>query len=88
MNRDEFFRAVLKHFYYEFARTPSLIKWTDNYGVLTITVENISHDCIVRIYSEHYIMISSTNKGPFNIDNFDIEEFKEKYTYLSDNIPF
>jgi hypothetical protein len=88
MNRDDFFKAVLKQFFYDFVKNPATIIWDDSYNVLTLTFKARKHDCIIRIYADHYIMISSTNKGPFDINNFDIEEFKEKYKFISDEIPF
>lgn len=88
MNREEFFKSILKQFFYDFIKNPASIVWDNNYEVYTITFKAIRQDCIIRIYSDHYIMISSSNKGPFSINNFDIDEFKEKYKYITDEIPF
>lgn len=88
MNRDEFFKNVLKQFFYEFAKTPATISWENDYKVYTIKIKLPSHDCYVRIYEDYCIMISSTNKGPIKLEEFDIELFKEKYKFISDEIPF
>jgi len=88
MTRDEFFKLVLKHMFYEFAKNPSDISWDSTFNAITIRIKTKGHDTFVRIYEEHYIIFSSSTKGPFQSNGLNIDEFKLKYSHITDEVPF
>lgn len=88
MTRDDFFKQVLKQCFYEFAKKPATISWDNDYNTYTVTVKMKDFDWYVRIYESHVLLLSSTGKGPYKMESFDVDELKEKLAMLSDNIPF
>lgn len=88
MNKEEFFKQVLKQCFYEFVKAPASITWDNDYNILTISVKMKQYDWYIKIYDDKVILISSTGKGPLVLNSFDINEFKDALAMISDNIPF
>ena len=88
MTRDEFFKQVLKQCFLELVKEPTTITWDNDYNVYTITMKKKSFDWYIKIYEEHVLLLSSNGKGPYRMDEFDVDVLKVKLKGISDEIPF
>lgn len=89
--KEDFFKAVLKLFFYEVFKTPSKVYWDDKYNVITVTLKLPSLDYIVRIYDDHYTCMTSHSHPGYQVhthalNNIEFEGFFK--TVLLDDIPF
>lgn len=88
MTRDEFFKQVLKQCFLELVKEPTTITWDNDYNVYTITMKKKSFDWYIKIYEEHVLLLSSNGKGPYRMEEFDVDALKVKLKDISDEIPF